>query len=147
MTLTEVLSILAPIVGGGLGVRAVSSYYVYRRNKPKTAAEAQKIDAEIVVTFADGWRTYAEKMEAQAAKLGARLDANEREIDDLKEAMRNQDEKNRQTLREKNEQIYDLQSKNRKLELRVNDLEIELSRYRSAEIAKLTEVKDPDHGL
>lgn len=137
MTFNELLSILVPIAGGGLGVGSISAYYSYKSSKPKTLAEAQKINAEVVLTFADGWKTYA-------AKLDERLNENDQEIRELKKAIRDQDEKNRQTLREKDEQISELQAKNRSLERRVNDLEMELLKYQQVEQGKSVDVKDRD---
>lgn len=130
MTVNDVVSILAPILGGFLGVGGIGAYYKYRGNKPKTAAEAQKINAEVVLTFADGWKDYAAEIKSYAGKLEGRLDVNDKEIQDLRTAIREQDEKNRITLHEKDEQIYELQTRNRNLEQRVYDLEIELSKYR-----------------
>lgn len=131
MTLEQLLTTLSPAAGlfiaGGIG-----GYYSYKSNKPKTAAEAQKINAEVVLTFADGWKAYAEKLERRSEELEARLNANEEEITKLQRAIRDQDEKNRQTLQEKDRQIDDLQAKNRTLERRVSDLESELSRYKQA---------------
>lgn len=136
MTLEQFLNVIAPVLGGCLGSGGIVAYYAYKSNKPKTAAEAQRINADVVVTFAEGWKAYAEKLEM-------RLDATEavqadlrREIGRLQSAIRDQDEKNRQTLQEKNDQIYRLQAKNQDLERRVGDLEEELLKYRQAEQGK-----------
>lgn len=123
MTLYQFLTIIGPIVAGFLGVGGVGAYYSYKASKPKTSAEAQKINAEVVLTFADGWKSYAEKLET-------RLTTNEVDILKLQRDIRDQDEKNRMTLQEKDRQIDDLQSKNRTLERRVSDLELELSKYK-----------------
>lgn len=131
MTFDQILTALSPAAGlfiaGGIG-----RYYSYKAGKPKSAAEAQKINAEVVVTFAEGWRSYAEKLERRSEDLEKRLSANEHEITALQRAIHDQDEKNRETLIEKNTQIYDLQVRNRVLESRVNDLERELSKYKQA---------------
>lgn len=132
MTLYQFLSIIGPIIGGFLGVGGVGAYYSYKSSKPKTFAEAQKINAEVVLTFADGWKAYAEKLERRSEDLDVRLHSNEEDIYKLQQAIRDQDEKNRRTLKEKDDQIYDLQAKNRTLERRVSDMELELSKYKQA---------------
>jgi hypothetical protein len=64
-----VIQILTPVLAAFLGAGGIGAYYVYKGNRPKTAAEAQKMNAEVLVTFADGWKNYAEKMEEKNSLL------------------------------------------------------------------------------
>lgn len=123
MTLIEILKLLAPIIGGFLGVGGIGAYYSYRSTKPKTEAEAKKVDADVVVTFAEGWQKYAEKLEK-------RLDDTEKGITALKAAMENQATEYKRIIAEKDTEIKDLQDHNRSLENRIDDLENELTKYK-----------------
>lgn len=94
-----------PIVSAFLGAGGFGAYFIYKGNKPKNSAEAQKLSADVIVTFADGWQKYAEKLET-------RMDEMEKNFD-LKEKTYTQ------ALLSKDEKIKELEG-------RINVLEAEL---------------------
>lgn len=126
MTTIEILKIIAPIIGGFLGVGGIGAYYAYKASLPTNTAGANKINADVVVTFAEGWRQYAEKLES-------RLEKNEQEVARLKEAIAEQDTRYGLIIKEKDNEIAELQEHNRTLELRIDDLEKEMGNYRRLE--------------
>lgn len=122
MKLETLLQIIAPIIAAFLSVGGIGAYFSYRQNKPKTEAEAQRIEADVVVTFAEGWKQLAEKLESKVNKL-------EIDIAKLRQALDEQDEKYQSIIRTKDKEILDLQAKNDILEKRVDELELELAKY------------------
>lgn len=126
MDLAAILQILAPVLGGFLGVGGIGAYFAYRSAKPKSEAEANKVNAEVVVTFADGWEKYAKKLEE-------RLDIAEKAIAENSRALDEQDKKYREIIAKKDAEIKDLQDRNVVLEERVATLEAENHKYKTAD--------------
>lgn len=119
----EVLKIIGPVLAAVASGGAFAAYYNYKGGKPKTAAEAQKLQADVVVTFAEGWKGYAEKLEG-------RLERTENDIAALRKALEEQDDKYRGIIKQKDEEIAkqdreiaSLKAKNGRLEARVAELE------------------------
>ncbi len=106
-----------PIILGVMGVLGGSyGYFYYKSTKPKSVAEAQKLNAEVVVTFADGWQKYAEKIEARMTDMEKRYE---------------------KTIQIKDAEIMELKR-------RVKDLENQIDKYRIKE-GKIDEVKQNLH--
>ncbi len=125
MDFIEILKIVGPILGGGAGVGLISGYYSYISNRPKTLAEAQKINSEVVVTFAEGWQKYSENLEK-------RLNENERRTAEIQRLMLDQEAVYEEMIKHKDIEIADLQDKLREQEIRINDLQKEVNLCKSA---------------
>lgn len=121
--------VLALLTGGGL-----TGYFVYRGNKPKTEAEAKRINADVIVTFADGWEKYAKTMENRMSEMEIRY---EKRISDLEKLIEDKDKAHAKVVLEKDRRIDELED-------RVNYLEEELERYQRAE-SKVEIVKENLH--
>lgn len=106
----EVLKILGSVFLGILGAGGIGGgYFAYKSNKPKNDAESKKLEADVVVTFADGWKKYADKLEER--------------MSELEQSIETKDKAHAKVVIEKDLRID-------KLEKRVRELELELERYR-----------------
>lgn len=111
MTTEDILiKVVLPIVAALLGGGAVAAVLQYKLNRPKTNAEAQKVAADVIVTFADGWKSYAEKLE--------------RRIMDLEKRNERADERYDIMVAEKDKQIAELKSRILVLEKQVESMPI-----------------------
>lgn len=131
----EILKILSPVLtaviavgGGGAG------YFWYKATRPKTSAEAQKLNAEVVVTFADGWQKLYNEVLTKMEQMEGRY---EKRVTDLETLIRSKDEEHARVVAEKDQRISDL-------EKRVDDLEAELEKYKGVE-ARVEVVKEGLH--
>lgn len=134
MDFMELLKILAPVLGGFLAVGGIGSYYGYKSLKAKRSAEAQKINAEVVVTFADGWQKYAEKLEKRMEEMEGRY---EKRIVDLERLIEDKDKAHAKVVIDKDKRIDEL-------EARVNELENQLAHYQGKD-AQIDTVRDTLH--
>jgi len=121
--LIEFLKIISPILAGFLSVGGIGAYFSYKSKKPINEAEAKKVNAEVAVTFADGWQKYAQKLEDRLAEM-------DRKVDALSLEMNKQAQEYREIIQKKDVEIKDLQNQNHNLELRIEDLESELVKYK-----------------
>lgn len=133
MDYLAIVQVLAPVLGGFLGVGGIGAYFAYRSAKPKTEAEAKKLNAEVVVTFADGWKLYSEKLEK-------RLEMTEIKLSEVATAQEAQEAKYREIIRIKDDEIGELRETNRVLkennmvlEGRLDALETELRLYKTSD--------------
>lgn len=98
MTTEEIfIKIVIPAVAAVVGGGGVAAYFSYRLNKPKTDAETQKVAADVIVTFADGWRSYAAKLERRVTDLEKRNELADKRYEDM--------------IKEKDEQIAGLKER------------------------------------
>lgn len=130
MNWTETIQAVVPVLVALAGSGAIVAYFTYKGNKPKLNAEAQKIHVDAEVSFAEGWKNLAEKFEGRVNKL-------EEDIGKLRKALDDQDEKYRGIIRQKDQEIYELQG-------RVDELELELRKYQHKD-EKVELVKDKLH--
>lgn len=119
----EILKIIAPVVAGFLSVGGIGAYFSYKSKRPVNEAEAKKVSAEVAVTFADGWQKYAQKLEDRLADM-------DKKVDMLQLEMNKQAQEYREVIQKKDIEIKDLQNQNHNLELRIEDLESELVKYK-----------------
>ena len=134
METDNIIQIVAPILAAFLGAGGIGAYFAYRGSKPKTSAEAQKINADVVVTFADGWQKLYNEMKTRVDEIEAHA---EKRIGDLEKLISEKDLAHEKVVIEKDKRIDEL-------EQRVTDLEKELERYKKIE-GKVTEVKQGLH--
>jgi len=116
MEFLAIAQTVAPAIAGFLAVGGIGSLFAYWSAKPKTQAEALKINSEVVVTFATGWEKYANKLEE-------RLEATEKKQMELSQVLDAQELKYRDIISQKDTEIKNLQN-------RVGVLEEELERYK-----------------
>lgn len=133
--LLEILKILSPIIAAVIAVAGGAyGYFALKASKPKTQAEADKLNAESVVTIADGWqKLYKEVLE----RMDTMEKRYEKRITDLEQLIKEKDEAHAKIVAEKDKRIDEL-------EKRVDDLEAELEKYRGIE-GKVDEVKSGLH--
>lgn len=123
---------LLGIIGGILGAGGFAGvYYTVRTNKPKTNAEAQKINAEVSVIYVGEWQ----KLYQTAID---KVEAFEKRLNQMEDAAKKKDEDHAAILRTKNDIIDTLTKANTDLEKRVGDLEIELEKYTGQPIPRHT---------
>lgn len=133
--LLEILKILSPVIAALIAVGGGAyGYFALKASRPKTQAEADKLNAESVVTIADGWqKLYKEVLE----KMDAMEKRYEKRIADLEELIREKDAAHAKVVIEKDKRIDEL-------EKRVDDLETELEKYKGLD-QKVDDVKSGLH--
>lgn len=133
--LLEILKVLSPIIAAVIAVAGGAyGYFALKASKPKTQAEADKLNAESVVTIADGWqKLYKEVLE----RMDTMEKRYEKRISDLEQLIRDKDEAHAKVVIEKDKRIDEL-------EKRVGDLETELEKYKGLD-QKVDDVKNGLH--
>lgn len=134
-TFIEILKVLSPVLTAVIAVAAGGGgYFWYKATRPKTTAEAQKLNAEVVVTFADGWQKLYQEVLDKMQKMEDRYEAR---VTGLEAMIREKDEAHSRVVAEKDKRIDEL-------EKRVDDLEAELEKYRGVG-KKVDRVKESLH--
>lgn len=129
-TLLELLKVGAPIIiaivttaGGATGL------FYWLLNRPKTAADVKKVNAEVGVTIAEEWqKLYTEtnnRMKAMEDKYDARVKAFELQLEE-------KDKAHAQALRDKDKTIREQNTKIDTLTRRVDELTRELNKYKNS---------------
>lgn len=133
--LLEILKVLSPIIAAVIAVAGGAyGYFALKASKPKTQAEADKLNAESVVTIADGWqKLYKEVLE----RMDTMEKRYEKRISDLEQLIKEKDEAHALVVAQKDRRIDEL-------EKRVSDLETELDKYKGLD-QKVDDVKSGLH--
>lgn len=130
----EIFKTIGTIIVAVLGAGGLGAYFVYKGNQPKTIAEAEKIHADTVTSFAEGWEKYAINLEKRMLLMEEKYEKKIRELDekstkrikDLEDLIEAKDEANALIVLDKDSRINTL-------EKRIDDLEDELLKYQTAD--------------
>lgn len=121
-----IVQIIGPGAVGLVAAGAIAAWFKYRGDKPVTDANASKVQADIVVTFADGWKNLYKEV----------LDR----LDHMEEQMAKQKQEHDKLIFAKNEEIKELKNRLNKAEFDVarlkqeaDDLRMELQKYQRIE--------------
>lgn len=127
-TLSDILPLLLPFVGGGGLVVAWQEFLKWKAAQPKSEAEARKIYAEITMAPTLAWENLYERSEARIVKM-------EKDLELVRSQQLDQERLYRQMIRQKDDEIdklftenRELKAENRALDKRVNTLEEEVKR-------------------
>jgi hypothetical protein len=127
--MTEYLPFIAPVIVALAGGGALAAFLTYRKDRPKTEAEAAKVKAEVVVTFADGWEKLARETLLRFDALNIRFDAADKELRRLRDLIDEKDKAHQKALLQKDEEIRVLNEHNTALRSRIGRLEGALKAY------------------
>jgi hypothetical protein len=111
-----------------------TAYLAFKGAKPKSSAEAKKMEAEVLVTFSDEWKVlYRESL--------TELKFVKKELAELRALFYLKEEERIHLREEKNEEIRVIKENHSKeiasLNKRIDDLETELEKYTPKHLAEM----------